>query len=88
VVEIRDPREDDLPDVGDVTLVDAETGREVRVDTSSPALRAKFAEAAGRDRALVERELRRLRARHVVLSTSGSWLRSLADQLRHQGIVA
>jgi uncharacterized protein (DUF58 family) len=88
VVEIRDPREDDLPDVGEVTLVDAETGREVRVDTASPHLRAKFAEAAARDRRLVERELRRLRARHVVLSTSGSWLRSLADQLRHQGIVA
>ena len=88
VVEIRDPREDDLPDIGEVTLVDAETGREVRVDTASAARRARFAEAAARDRALVERDLRRLRARHVVLSTSGSWLRSFADQLRHQGIVA
>ena len=39
VVEIRDPREDELPDVGDLTLVDAETGREVRVDTSSARLR-------------------------------------------------
>jgi len=88
VVEIRDPREDDLPDVGEVTLVDAETGREVRVDTSSATLRAKFAEAASRERLLVERDLRRLRARHVVLSTRGSWLRSFADQLRHRGIVA
>ena len=34
-VEVRDPREDELTDVGDLTLVDAETGREVRVDTSS-----------------------------------------------------
>lgn len=88
VVEVRDPREDDLPDVGEVTLIDAETGREVRVDTSSATLRARFAEAAARDRDLVERELRRLRVRHVVLSTSGSWLRSFADQLRHQGTIA
>ncbi len=88
VVEIRDPCEDALPDVGDLTLVDAETGREVRVDTSSAALRSRFAAAAARDREHVERELRRLHVRHVVLSTSGSWLRSLADQLRVQGMVS
>ena len=51
VVEIRDPREDELPDVGELTLVDAETGREVRVDTSSRALRERFAEAAAAERA-------------------------------------
>ena len=60
----------------------------VRVDTSSPTLRDRFAEAAARDRDHVARELRRLRVRHVVLSTSGSWLRSLADQLRLQGMVS
>jgi uncharacterized protein (DUF58 family) len=87
VVEVRDPREDELPDVGDLTLVDAETGREVRVDTSSASLRARFADAATKDRAGVARELRRLQVRHVVLSTSGSWLRSLADQLRIQGML-
>jgi uncharacterized protein (DUF58 family) len=87
VVEVRDPREDELPDVGDLTLVDAETGREVRVDTASSTLRTKFAEAAARDRANVASELRRLRVRHVVLSTSGGWLRSFADQLRIQGLL-
>ncbi len=87
VIEVRDPREDALPDVGDLTLVDAETGREVRVDTSSATLRTRFAEAAAGDRDHVARELRRLQVRHVVLSTSGSWLRSLADQLRIQGML-
>jgi len=87
VVEVRDPREDELPDVGDLTLVDAETGREVRVDTGSSTLRTKFAEACARDRAHVASELRRLRVRHVVLSTSGGWLRSFADQLRIQGLL-
>jgi uncharacterized protein (DUF58 family) len=81
-VEIRDPREDELPDVGELTLVDAETGREVRVDTSSRRLRHRFAEAASADRAALAVELRRLGARHLVLSTSGDWLRSLATQLR------
>ncbi len=87
-VEIRDPREDDLPDVGDLTLVDAETGREVRVDTSSRRLRQRFAEAAAEERAALALELRRLGARHIVLSTSGEWLRSLAVQLKNQGTVA
>lgn len=84
-VEIRDQREDDLPDVGDLTLVDGETGREVRVDTSSPALRERFARAAAEDRATVARDLRRLGVGHVVLSTAGPWLRSLAGQLRLLG---
>ena len=87
-VEIRDPREDELPDVGDLTLVDAETGREVRVDTSSRRLRHRFAEAAAAERASLATELRRLGARHIVLSTSGEWLRSLAVQLRAGGSVA
>jgi uncharacterized protein (DUF58 family) len=87
-VEIRDPREDELPDVGDLTLVDAETGREIRVDTSSRRLRHRFAEAAAAERASLATELRRLGARHIVLSTSGEWLRSLAVQLRAGGSVA
>ncbi len=82
VVEIRDRREDELPDIGDLTLLDTETGREVRVDTSSRALRERFAHAAAEDRAALARDLRRLGVGHVVLSTSGSWLRSLASQLR------
>jgi uncharacterized protein (DUF58 family) len=87
-VEIRDPREDALTDVGELTLVDTETGREVRVDTSSRPLRAAFEAAAGHERSSLAAELRRLGAHHIVLSTSGSWLRSLAGQLRTRGLVA
>ena len=82
VVEIRDRREDELPDVGDLTLIDTETGREIRVDTSSRTLRERFASAAADDRAALTRDMRRLAVGHVVLTTSGSWLRSLASQLR------
>ena len=87
-IEIRDPREDVLPDVGELTLIDAETGREVRVDTSSRALRERFTAAASAERGSLSREFRRLGVGHVVLSTSGSWLRSLAGQLRMLGIAS
>ncbi len=77
-VEVRDPREETLPDVGDLALVDPETGRQLRVDTRSRRLRERFAERAAAERAAVAGELRRAGAEHVVLSTSGDWLRVLA----------
>jgi len=85
-VEIDDPREAELTDVGELTLVDAETGREVRVDTSSARLRERYAEGAARERASLAADLRRLRVDHLVLSTSGSWLRTLAAELRIRGL--
>ena len=47
-VEVRDPREQELADVGELRLVDPESGRQLRVDTSSARLRERFAEAAQR----------------------------------------
>jgi uncharacterized protein (DUF58 family) len=45
-VEIRDPREQELPNAGALWLVDPETGRQLHVDTRSARLRARFAAAA------------------------------------------
>ena len=77
-IEIRDPREQELPDVGDLWLVDPETGRQVRVDTRDRALRDRFAHAAAEERTGVARILSALGVPHAVLSTSGDWLRPLA----------
>ncbi len=81
-VEVRDPREQELPNAGVLWLVDPETGRQVRADTRSERLRARFAAAAADERAQVARTLASAGARHVVLSTSGDWLRSFAVFLR------
>ena len=81
-VEIRDPREQHLPNAGALWLVDPETGRQLRVDTRSTRLRERFAAAAAAERADVARVLASAGARHVVLSTSGDWLRTLAVFLR------
>jgi len=80
--EIRDPRELALPDVGLLWMVDPETGRQVRVDTGSRKLRARFAAAAAEERAAVRDEIRSAGADHLVLSTQGDWLRELATHLR------
>ncbi len=81
-VEVRDPREQELPDVGEVWLVDPETGRQVRVDTRDPTLRERFAHAAAEERTGVARVLSALGVPHVVLSTEGDWLRAFAAFLR------
>ena len=82
-VEIRDPREQELPNVGELWLVDPETGRQLRVDTRNRALRERFAAAAAEERARRRaRRSPRVGVRHVVLSTSGDWLRALAVFLR------
>ena len=81
-VEIRDPREQELPNVGLLYLVDPETGRQLRVDTRSRRLRERFAVAAAAERGQVARALTSVGVRHVVLSTSGDWLRPLVSFLR------
>jgi uncharacterized protein (DUF58 family) len=77
-VEIRDPREQELPDVGHVWLVDPETGRKLHIDTGPRRLRERFAQTADAERADLARELASLGVPHVVLSTAGDWLRSFA----------
>jgi uncharacterized protein (DUF58 family) len=81
-IEIRDPREQELPNAGELWLVDPETGRQLRVDTRSRKLRERFAQAAGEERQDVARTLASLGVRHTVLSTSGDWLRPLAVFLK------
>jgi uncharacterized protein (DUF58 family) len=77
-VEIRDPREQELPNVGHVWLLDPETGRKLHVDTGQRRLREQFAETADAERADLTRELASLGVPHLVLSTGGDWLRSFA----------
>jgi uncharacterized protein (DUF58 family) len=83
-VEIRDPREQELSNVGLLWLVDPESGRQLRVDTRSRRLRERFAAAAAAERAEVARELASVGVRHVVLSTEGDWLRPLVAFLRRR----
>jgi uncharacterized protein (DUF58 family) len=83
-VEIRDPREQELSNVGVLWLVDPETGRQLRVDTRSRKLRERFAAAASSERTAVEKALSSVGVRHVVLTTDGDWLRELAVFLRRR----
>lgn len=81
VAEVLDAREQALPAVGELTLVDPESGRLLRVDTSSRRLRERFAAAAAAERAAVASAVTSAGADHVVLTTKGDWLLPLASFL-------
>ncbi|MBB5916283.1 uncharacterized protein (DUF58 family) [Nocardia transvalensis] len=77
-VEVLDPLDLDLPDVGDVVLHDPETGR-TREFTVTPTLRGDFARAAERHRGQVEQALRSCGAPVMTLRTDRDWI---ADVVR------
>jgi len=81
-IEISDPREQELPDAGRLTVVDPESGDLLRVDTSRRQVRERFAEVERQRREQVARELRRLRVDHVALSTQDDWLLEMGRKLR------
>lgn len=78
-VEIVDPRDDELPDLGLATLEDFETGEEHLVDTSSPRVRAAFAHAAKKRREANRGAFRRLGIDHVLVRTDGSYVVPIRD---------
>ena len=72
-IEVLDPRDVELPDVGDVILQDAETGltREFTIDAK---LRDDFAKAAAAHRAEVSRTVRGCGAPVLTLRTDRDWI--------------
>ena len=80
-VEVRDPRERHLPDVGPVQLRDMETGRRRLVDTADPRFQTRFAAAGEATDRARDALLARAGARHVIVETGSDWVLPLARAL-------
>lgn len=76
-IQITDPREFELPNVGVVVLRDPATGQEREVATHKRRVRDAFAEAARARQSHIDEELRHGRVDHLVLSTDRPWLDDL-----------
>jgi uncharacterized protein (DUF58 family) len=74
VVEVSDPRERALPDVGLVAVADPETGRRRLVDTADDETRRRFDELARRRRDDLTSRLAAAGVDHLVLSTERDWV--------------
>ncbi|MBB2946355.1 uncharacterized protein (DUF58 family) [Actinoplanes lutulentus] len=79
-VRVGDLREQELPDVGLLALVDPETGRRREVHTASRKLRQRYAQAAAQQQEYVSAAIRRAGAAHLALRTDRDWV---ADIVRH-----
>ncbi len=81
VAHLTDPREDELPDVGVLALVDPETGQRREVQTSSKKFRERYAAAAAERRTTIDERLRRSRVQHLQVSTDRDWLRDVVHHI-------
>lgn len=76
-IQVTDPRELELPNVGMVVLRDPATGEEREVATHKRKVREGFAAAAAARQARLANEFRLARVDHLVLSTGRPWLDDL-----------
>jgi uncharacterized protein (DUF58 family) len=73
-IEIVDPRELELPDIGVMVFADPETGRVHEVQTADSTLRARYSHAAAAQRAEIASAVRAAGAAHLRLRTDSDWL--------------
>ena len=92
-VEVVDPRELELPNVGYLAMVDPETGRRMAVPTGKASLRQRYAEAAAAERTAIASAIRRSGAQHLQLRTDRDWMRDVvafvvSNRQRRSALVA
>jgi uncharacterized protein (DUF58 family) len=73
-IEIIDPRELTLPDVGVLQVVDPRTGFTREIPTGSKRTRARYEAAATEQRAAIAEAIRLAGVDHLVLRTDRDWL--------------
>jgi uncharacterized protein (DUF58 family) len=73
-IQVLDPRELELPNVGMLTVVDPESGQHVEVQTAKKSLREDYAAAARQQQIEIDAGLRRANAASLRLRTDRDWL--------------
>ena len=77
VIEIYDPRERDLPDVGLVRVCDAESGAQRWINTSSASVRKSYSQWNEKVQAEAEKLFRKTKVDSVSISTSDDYVKNL-----------
>jgi len=81
-IPIVDPREEELPDVGLVTLEDAETGEQIEINTSDRRARLAYMSAVSDRAAARLRDFRRQRIDAISLRTNDDYVPALRTFFR------
>ncbi|MGM9722396.1 MAG: DUF58 domain-containing protein [Candidatus Egerieousia sp.] len=77
VIEIYDPRERTLPDVGLVRVCDAESGAQRWINTSSASVRKSYSQWNEKVQAEAEKLFRKTKVESVSISTSDDYVKNL-----------
>jgi uncharacterized protein (DUF58 family) len=83
-VPIVDPREQELPDVGIMTLEDSETGEQIVVNTSARATRTAYVHLMEKRRTQLVKLLRKFRIDSISLQTDEDYLPQLRTFFRQR----
>jgi len=81
-IPVIDPREEELPDIGLVTLEDAESGELIEIDTSNRLLRSAYSQLFDKRQNELLKNLRRKRVDAIPLRTSEEYLPALRNFFR------
>lgn len=76
-IQVLDPRELTLPNVGLLPVIDPATGEVCEVPTNKAKVRAAYAAAASKHQDDLETGLRSARVDHLVLRTDNDWLQDV-----------
>ncbi len=81
-IEIIDPREQELADVGIAMVEDLETGELIEVDTGQADVREAYEQGVAKERAARKRLFERLRVDSVAIRTDRDYVRPIAELFR------
>lgn len=83
-IHIQDEREHTLPNIGIITLEDAESGEQIEINTASRSTRMHFTELADAQAAHLQRTLRRSNIDTISLQTNRDYLPELRSFFRQR----
>lgn len=81
---INDKLEDELPDLGIIPLRDAETGKEVLIDSSSPKVRQAYQNKRRKEKETLRDKFLRMKIDTIELHTNESYVRPLMNFFRRR----
>ena len=76
-VTITDPRESELPDIGIIDLMDAETGERILIDTSDKKVRKTFRALGLQREEELKKQFRKMNSNSINIETDKSYVDSL-----------
>ncbi len=84
VINIFDIRERELPDVGMIRVVDAETGEQAWVDTSSASVRSSYSKWSSDAYARASQLFRKFKVDQVSIATDQDYVRGLIELFKNR----